>query len=82
MNNKQKFNLSKWIRSRTGLTLIGFLSIAGFFLATEHTAHFFGSLPYVLLLLCPFLHLFMHSGHGNHGAPEGHAEHPTSKDRQ
>jgi hypothetical protein len=39
-------------------------------LVTEHTAHFFGILPYALLLLCPLLHLFMHSGHADHQAVE------------
>jgi hypothetical protein len=27
-------------------------------------------LPYVLMLLCPLLHLFLHSGHGNHTGHE------------
>lgn len=52
--------------------VVGFLAIAGFFLFTEHRAHFFGVLPYVLLLLCPFLHFFGHRGHGGHGGHEGH----------
>jgi hypothetical protein len=38
-----------------------------FFLVTEHTAHFFGALPFGILLLCPLLHMFMHKGHGSHG---------------
>lgn len=37
-----------------------------FFLVTEHTAHFFGMLPFGILLLCPLLHIFMHKGHGGH----------------
>ncbi len=53
-------------RSRTGLALLGFLGIAAFFLFTEHRAHVLGALPYVLLLLCPFLHFFGHGGHGRH----------------
>ena len=63
---------------RGRLALLGFLAIAAFFLATEHTAHLFGWLPFLLLLLCPFLHLFMHAGHGDHsrsgtdGAGGGH----------
>ncbi len=47
------------------LALIGFLIVAGFFLFTEHRAHLFGFLPFLLLLACPLLHLF-HGGHGNH----------------
>lgn len=40
-----------------------------FFLVTEHTAHFFGVLPFAIFLLCPIMHLFMHRGHGGHGEP-------------
>lgn len=41
-------------RSRTGLALLGFLAIAGFFLFTEHRAHVLGVLPLVLVALgCP-----------------------------
>ena len=47
---------------------IGFVLIAGYFLLTEHRAHTFGALPYLLLLACPLLHLFHgHGGHRGHG---------------
>jgi hypothetical protein len=62
-----------WFQSRTGLALIAFLAIATFFLVTEHTAHLFGVLPYLLLFLCPLLHLFLHRKHG--GKPNNHGEH-------
>ncbi len=63
-----------FLRSRSGLVLLAFLAIAGFYLVTEHTAHVFGVLPYLLLLACPLLHVFMHGGHGqddgsSHGPP-------------
>ncbi len=51
-------------RTRTVLATLGFLAIAVFFLTTEHRAHHSGILPYLLLLACPFFHLFMHAGHG------------------
>lgn len=47
--------------------LIGFLLIAGFFLWTEHRAHLLGALPFLILLACPLMHLFMHGSHGGHG---------------
>jgi hypothetical protein len=56
---------------RTSVVLVAFLAIAAFFLITEHTAHLYGVLPFVLLLLCPLLHLLMHGGH------VGHREHGT-----
>ncbi len=55
-----------WWRTPSGLVLCGFLAIAAFFLLTEHTAHVFGALPYLLLAACPLMHIFMHHGHGRH----------------
>ena len=53
---------------------IAFLAIAAFLLVYEHRVHVFGYLPFLLLLLCPLLHIFMHGGqgHGGHGAHQGH----------
>ena len=56
----------RW-RSPSGIALLVFLGIATFFLVTEHWAHLIPVLPWLLLLACPFLHLFMHGGHGGHG---------------
>lgn len=52
-----------WWRSREAIVLIIFLSFAGFYLLTEHTAHLYSALPWLILLACPFLHFFMHRGH-------------------
>ena len=52
--------------------LIGFLLVAGYFLVMEHRAHLGGVLyylPFLLLLACPLMHLFMHHGHRGHGEP-------------
>jgi hypothetical protein len=68
-----------WLRSRSAIVLLGFLAVAGFYLLTEHTAHVFGVLPWLLFALCPLMHLFMHGGHGGHG---GHAGHGAGQDPQ
>jgi hypothetical protein len=65
MSIKHRFQTSGGLRSRTGLVLFAFLGIAAFFLVTEHTAHVLGALPFLLVLLCPLLHLFLHGGHGS-----------------
>ncbi len=52
-----------------------FLGVAGFFLWTEHRAHIMGALPYLILLLCPLMHFFMHRNHG-----KGHAGHGDHQD--
>ncbi|MBI2741648.1 MAG: DUF2933 domain-containing protein [Rhodospirillales bacterium] len=70
-----------WWRQRFWLVLIAFMAIGGFLLLTEHRAHVLGVLPFLLLLVCPLMHLFMHHGHGHHGqrddaaADDGHAQH-------
>ena len=53
-------------RSKTALALTGFAVIAGFLLLSEHRAHALGYLPFLLILACPLLHIFMHGGHGGH----------------
>ena len=52
---------------RSALIIVTFLAVAAFFMFAEHRAHLFGVLPYLLLLACPFLHLFTHRGHGSRG---------------
>ena len=52
--------------SRTKWVFIGFAVIAFFFLFTEHRAHLFGVLPWLLLAACPLMHFFHHGGHGHH----------------
>lgn len=39
-------------------------------LFTEHRLHVLGWLPFLLLLLCPLLHMSMHGGHGGHDQDE------------
>jgi hypothetical protein len=70
-----------WFRSRSGLVLLAFLVIAGFFVVTEHTAHVLGILPWLLVLACPLLHFF-HRGHGGgHGGHGGSARPPEGEKR-
>jgi DUF2933 family protein len=59
-------------RYAIGLLVLG--AIAAYFLLSEHRAHFFGALPFLLLLACPLMHVFMHRGQGGHAG--GHAHHP------
>ncbi|WP_159650728.1 DUF2933 domain-containing protein, partial [Bosea sp. 125] len=45
--------------SAANIALYGFLAIAAFYLITEHRAHLLGWLPWLLILACPLLHVFM-----------------------
>jgi hypothetical protein len=67
-------------RSPGGLALAVVMAVGGFYLMTEHRAHLFGALPYLLILACPLMHLFMHRGHGHHG--DHHHPPPGSNDEQ
>jgi hypothetical protein len=62
-------------RSRAKIALYVFLGIAAFFLITEHLAHLIPILPWLFLLLCPLMHLFMHGGHGGHGDNKDQSPH-------
>lgn len=66
--------------SRSNAVLLGFLAVIGFFLIAEHRAHVLGILPWLLLLACPLMHLFMHHGHGGGHARRGDTE--TGKGNQ
>lgn len=57
-------------RSRTGLIAIGFVLIASSVFLIEHRLQVLGYLPFLLLLACPLMHMFMHRGHGH-----GHSSH-------
>jgi hypothetical protein len=53
-------------RSRFGLCWPVLAAVAGWFLWTEHRAHLFGALPWLVVLACPLIHVFMHRGHHGH----------------
>jgi hypothetical protein len=59
--------------TRYAIGLVALGAIAGYFLLTEHRAHFLGALPLLILLACPLMHVFMHHGHGRHGEHGGHS---------
>ncbi|NJM92025.1 MAG: DUF2933 domain-containing protein [Rhodospirillaceae bacterium] len=74
-DQRRRSRPSFW-KSKAGLVAAGFLLIGLFFLLSEHRAHLFGVLPYLLILACPLMHLFMHRGHGGHH----HQEQPRRPD--
>lgn len=53
--------------------------IAFFYILREHWQHVAGSWPYLLLLACPLMHVFMHHGHSH----DQHGPHQDgSRERQ
>jgi hypothetical protein len=49
-------------RSPAAGTLLAAIAIGAFYLVSEHTAHFLGALPYLLVLACPLMHVFTCGG--------------------
>jgi len=71
-------------RSRLGLGWLVFAAVAGWFLWAEHRAHLLGALPYLILLACPLMHVFMHHGHHGHhhgggAGPGGSQDRPPTR---
>lgn len=62
------------LTGRAKIAWIVFAAIAAFYLWTEHRAHWINILPFLLLLACPLMHLFMHSGHA-HSDGADHRDH-------
>jgi hypothetical protein len=63
-------------RSRVGIGFLVLAAVAAWFLWEEHRAHLLGAVPYLLLLACPLMHLFMHRGRHGHR----HAGHDAADD--
>ena len=63
-------------RYAIGFVVIG--GVAAYFLLTEHLAHVVGALPYLLLLACPLIHVFMHGRHGHQDHHPGQPDKPSS----
>jgi choline-glycine betaine transporter len=57
---------SFWSSSQ-GLAALVLIGAVTYFLLMEHRAHLFQALPFMILLLCPAMHIFMHKGHSGHG---------------
>lgn len=70
MTHEQDSRDSK--NTRSNIAMWVFLGFIAYFLITEHWAHIVPYLPWLILLACPLMHLFMHGGH-NHDGHDGHS---------
>ena len=67
-NQKSSF----WMTPK-GLAALGLIVAASYFLLMEHRQHVWQYLPFLILLACPLMHIFMHGGHG-------HGDHGSKKE--
>jgi len=72
-NNRDRPAPPSW-RRPAGMAVTTAALVAGFYLLREHWDHLAGYWAYLLLLVCPLMHLMHGHGHGGHGhrqqAPE------------
>ena len=66
----------KCFTSYRGALILATAVVLGAYLAIWHGAHVAATLPFLVILACPLMHIFMHHGHG-HGSE---AERPPDSD--
>lgn len=55
-------------RTAKGMALLALAIVVGGYFVIWHQQHVFAVLPFLVILACPLMHLFMHGGHGHrHG---------------
>ena len=72
---------SPYFKTLFNLAMYASLGVVAFFVITEHRAHLYGILPYLFLLSCPLMHLFMHHDHGGHDEHQ-HQEESVDHDQK
>ena len=58
---------ARWVNSRRVIIWCAAVGIIGAVFLTGHSNHVIALLPYLLLVACSFMHLFMHRGHRHDG---------------
>lgn len=71
-NQKSSF----WMTPK-GLAALGLIVAASYFLLVEHRQHVWQYLPFLILLACPLMHIFMHGG-GDHDGKKKKGNEPES----
>ena len=57
-----------------GFASMGLIGAVSYFLIVEHRQHLYEWLPFLILALCPLMHIFMHGGHGKHEDHKSHGK--------
>ena len=58
--------------------LIGISLTGGYLLWQRYQEQLYSYLPYLILFLCPLMHIFMHKGHGKHS---NHADNDKGREQ-
>lgn len=70
-NPRPQGKVTALVASPWGLLVTVALAGLGLYLFMTHTGHVLSALPYLLLLACPLMHLFMHHGHRHDDRRDG-----------
>ncbi len=75
MDSMESSESKSRLKINSKFVLMAFLAIGAVYLIKEYASQALAALPYLLILLCPVMHLFMHRGghggghDGSHGKP-------------
>ena len=64
------------------MAILALAVVVGGYFVIWHQQHVFAALPFLVILACPLMHLFMHGGHGGHGHRHKAADEPWDADRR
>lgn len=74
--NIKSTNKNSSLFSRQTWVIIAVIGVVGLvFLLRDHTSHVLSLIPYLILLACPFMHLFMHKHHENKNGEDRKEKH-------
>lgn len=60
-------SVKAFLGSTTGLVVCAALAVLGLYLLVYHLNHVLLTVPYLILLACPLMHLMHRGHHGHHG---------------
>ena len=59
-----EYKTSSFWTTPQGLVALIFIGFVSYFLLMEHREHLFQWLPFLIILACPLMHIYMHGSHG------------------
>lgn len=75
MNTHAHESCCPWWKTPKGIAVLIALALLGLYLIIVHQQHVLGALPFLIILLCPLMHFFMHRKHGHQeNTHDGHTE--------
>lgn len=77
-HNKERHHAKKTF-SKGAIIACIVLAVVGILLLTGHKAHLYGFLPFLLILACPLIHIFMHGGHNHNTEKDDNAQKGTDE---